>query len=130
MENVVEPNNVEEESVCHHCCRIRVAEGDEMSVLRERVHHSVDHILVAHLGKALNEIHGDVGPHCGWHIKQLQQPNGMEMLCFVLLARCVGAHEVLHDGVCTWHKEVLAEPMQNLSHPFVVANSMDGVQHL
>jgi hypothetical protein len=47
----VEPNNVEEESVCHHCCRIRVAEGDEMSVLRERVHHSVDHILVAHLGK-------------------------------------------------------------------------------
>jgi hypothetical protein len=60
----VEPNDVEEESMCHHCRCIGVAEGDEMSVFREPVHYNADHRLVAHLGKALNEIHG-VGPHHG-----------------------------------------------------------------
>jgi hypothetical protein len=48
-----------------------VAEGDEVGLLGEAVHHRENDGLARYLGQPFDEVHGDVGPHLGWHLKGL-----------------------------------------------------------
>jgi hypothetical protein len=42
-----------------------------MRLLREAVDHRENDGLAAHLGKALDEVHGDIIPNLRWHIERL-----------------------------------------------------------
>jgi hypothetical protein len=59
----VEADDAVKEGPGHRRGCIGVTEGDEVRVLGEAVNHREDDRLAAHLGKALNEVHGDISPH-------------------------------------------------------------------
>jgi hypothetical protein len=58
----VEADDAVEEGPGHGRGCIGVSEGDEVHVLGEAVNHREDDRLAAHLGKALDEVHGDISP--------------------------------------------------------------------
>jgi hypothetical protein len=67
----VEPHNAVEEGAGDGRCGVGVAERDEVRVLGEAVDHHEYDGLAAHLGKALDEVHGDIRPHLGWNLQWL-----------------------------------------------------------
>ena len=95
-----------EECPCYGRRGVGVAEGDEVGVFGEAIHHREDDGLACHLGQPLDEVHGDVGPHLGRHLKGLQEATQLLRQCLVLLARGAGAHPVLDERTIMWHVEV------------------------
>ena len=67
----MEAHDALEESTRHGRSRVGVAKGDEVSILGEAINHSLDDRLAMHLGKAIDEVHGDVCPHLRGNIKGL-----------------------------------------------------------
>jgi hypothetical protein len=59
----MEVDDAVEEGPGHERGCIGVTEGDEVRVLGEAVNYREDDRLAAHLGKALDEVHGDISPH-------------------------------------------------------------------
>jgi len=53
-----------------------MAQGDEVHILGEAVHHGEDDRLPADLGQALDEVHQDVRPHLGGDLEGLDSPAG------------------------------------------------------
>ena len=68
----VQADDVVEESAGDGGRRVRVAQQNEVGVLREPVHHREDDALAMYLGERLDEIHGDVGPNAGGHLQRLK----------------------------------------------------------
>ena len=69
----MQPDDAVEEGARDRRRCVRVAEGDDVRVLGEAVHHGEDDRLPMYLGELLDEVHGDVRPHLGRHLKRLQQ---------------------------------------------------------
>jgi hypothetical protein len=67
----VEADDAIEESPRHGCGCIRMAERDRVCILGEAFDHCEDDGLAAHLGEALNEVHGDISPHLRGHVEGL-----------------------------------------------------------
>jgi hypothetical protein len=59
----VEADDAVEEGLGHRHGCIGVTEGDKVRLLGEAVNHCEDDGLAAHLGKALDEVHGNISPH-------------------------------------------------------------------
>lgn len=93
---------------------VGVAEGDEMAVLGEAIHHREDDILAVHSGKALDEVHGDVRLDLGWHLQWLQQANWLQRLRLVALACGACLDVVANDGAVVLDVEVGAHAMERL----------------
>ena len=49
-----------------------MTQGDEVRVLGEAVNHREDDGFAAHLGKALDEVHGNIRPHLGGYVQRLE----------------------------------------------------------
>jgi hypothetical protein len=91
-----------------------VAEGDEVRILGEAVDDSKDHRLPMDLREALDEVHGDVGPHLGRHLKQLEQTSRLRGWRLVALARDAGTNVVLDECSITQDVEFLAQAVKSL----------------
>ena len=52
-----------------------MAERDEVHILGEVVDHRMDDGLAAHLGEALDEVHGNIRPDLRWHLQGLEKPS-------------------------------------------------------
>jgi hypothetical protein len=85
-----------------------------VDILGEAIHHREDYELARHLGQPLDEVHGDVGPHLGRHLKGLQEATQLLRQCLVLLARGAGAHPVLDERTIMWNVEVCAQSVEGL----------------
>jgi hypothetical protein len=59
----MEEDDAIEEGPGHGRDCIGMTEGDEVRVLGEAVNHREDDGLAAHIGKDLDEVHGDISPH-------------------------------------------------------------------
>ena len=66
-------NNSIEESLCDGRSGVGMTERSEVRVLGEAVNHGENDTLPMHARKFLNEIHGDVGPDLGGHLKRLKK---------------------------------------------------------
>ena len=56
-----------------------------MDHLGETIHHREDDRLATHLGKTLDEVHGDVALYGRRNLEGLKQSRGMQMFCLVPL---------------------------------------------
>jgi hypothetical protein len=74
-----------------------VAEGDEVSVLKEAVDRVKNDRLLVDLRKALDEVHRNVSPHLGRHIKRLEDTDQLQGQRLVALARDICADVVLYE---------------------------------
>ena len=88
-----------------------MAKGDEMSILGEAVDHRENDGFAAHLGKALDEVHGDVRPNLRRDLQGLKHTSWSQGLRFVALARHTRPYPIADQGTITWNVEVGAEAM-------------------
>ena len=102
----MQPDDAVEECARDRRRRVRVAEGDEVRVLGEAVHHGEDDRLPMYHGEPLDEVHGDVRPHLGRNHQRLQQTCRLQGLRLVALACTAGAHPVLEQGTIAGDVEV------------------------
>jgi hypothetical protein len=58
-------HDLREERLCYGLRRVRVGEGDEVTVLAEPIHYRQDDGFASHLGQSFDEV--DVRPDCRWH---------------------------------------------------------------
>ena len=65
-------NDALEEGTGHGRGSIRMPQRDEVGILGEAVDHSENGGLAAHLGKALDEVHGDIRPNLRQHLQRLK----------------------------------------------------------
>lgn len=72
-------------------------EGDEVCVLKEAVDSVQNDRLLIDLRKALDEVHRDVSPHLGRHIKRLEETDQLQGQRLVALARDICADVVLYE---------------------------------
>jgi hypothetical protein len=126
----VQADHLGKESPGDRRCSVGVAEGDEMTVLGEAIHHREDDELVVHSGKALDEVHGDVRPDLGWHLQWLQQAGWLQRLRLVALACGACLDVVANDGAVVLDVEVGAQAMERLLGALVahVCQLQDGGQ--
>ena len=93
-----------------------MAERDEVGVLGEAVDQREDDRLAAHLGKALDEVHGDIDPDMRRHLqglKQLGRPQGLRLVALADLTR---PNLVTDQGSIARDVEVGAETMEGFLH--------------
>jgi hypothetical protein len=125
----VKADDAVEEGTGHGCSSVRMAEHDEVGILGEAVDRREDDRLFAHLGKALDEVHGDMGPHLRGHLQGLQHTCRPQRLRLVTLARLTRPHPVSDQGLITRDVEVGAETMEGLLHT-LMARRVRHQQHL
>jgi hypothetical protein len=101
----VEPDNGVDEGHGNSRCRVGVAEGDEVCILGEAVHHYQDDRLTADLGDADDKIERDVEPYTRWHRKRLQEAHQVKVLCFVALPHKEASNEVIEQLVVAQGEE-------------------------
>ena len=68
----VEADDTVEEGPGHGRRRVGMTERDEVSILGEAVDHRENDRLAAHLGEALDEVHGDIRPDLRRHLQGLK----------------------------------------------------------
>jgi hypothetical protein len=126
----VQADHLGEESPSDGRCSVGVAEGDEMAVHGEAIHHREDDGLAVHSGKALDEVHGDVRPDLGWHLQWLQQVGWLQRLRLVALACGACLDVVTNDGAVVLDVEVGAQAKERLLGGLVahVCQLQDGGQ--
>jgi hypothetical protein len=59
---------------------VRVAQWDEVDILREAIHHRKDHRFPADTWETLHKVHGDVGPHRARQLEGVSNPIGWRCL--------------------------------------------------
>ena len=67
----METNDTVEEGTGHGCSSVGMAERDEVSILGEAIDHHENDRFAAHLGEALDEVHGDICPDLRRHLQGL-----------------------------------------------------------
>jgi hypothetical protein len=88
-------------------------------MLGEAIDHREDDRLAMDLRQALNEVHQDVRPHLGRHIKGLQQASRLKCLYLVALARAAGTNIILYQGAVAWDEKITPEALQCLLDAFM-----------
>ena len=76
----MQPNDAVEEGTSNRRHNVGVAKCDKMRVLGEAIYDGEDDGLATNLGQPLDEIHGDVRPHMGRHLKGLQETRRLKGL--------------------------------------------------
>jgi hypothetical protein len=66
------------------------------------------------LRQPLDEVHGDVRPDLGRHLKGLQQASRLERLGLVVLARRACPYMVLDETLVVWDVELCTEALERL----------------
>jgi hypothetical protein len=91
----------------------------EVAVLGEPVDDRQDDRLAVDMGKSLHEVHGDISPCTGRHVKRVEQASGVEMLGLVAPASSTSSNEVLDHLLGTGDVEVEAQSLMHLDHAFM-----------
>jgi hypothetical protein len=126
-QNAMKPDNLLEEGRRDRRCSIWVTQGNEVGVLGQAIDHCQNHCLAADLQEIVNEIHGDVLPHHGWHIEGLKETRLMEVLYLVALTDRAALNE-LTKPVCVVRHEGGAQPVECLLNAFM-AQAMGVLEH-
>ena len=93
-----------------------MAERDEVGMLGEAVDHRENDRLAAHLGKALDEVHGYIRPNLRRHLQGLKEPRRSQGLCLVALASLTRPNPVADQGTIARDVEVGAKTMEGFLH--------------
>jgi len=88
-----------------------MAQRNEMSRLREPIHHCQDHHLAVHLGKSLNEVHGHIRPDRRRDPQWLKKASRVEMLTLVTLANGARPNEVLNHHTIIGKMKISPQPV-------------------
>ena len=115
----MQANYVVEEGASDGGRRVRVAQWDEMGVLREPVNHGEDNTFTVDLGERLHEVHGDVGLDTGGHRQRLEKAGEVQSLGFVPLAGSTCANVVADDAPVMLDEEPRVEPLKHFLDPLV-----------
>jgi len=92
----LQSNNLCKERTSHRRRYIRMVQQNEMSRLREPIHHCQDHRLAVHLGKSLNEVNGHIRPDRCRNPQRLKKTSRVKMLTVVALAHRARPNKVLN----------------------------------
>jgi hypothetical protein len=122
----VEAYNPLEEGVSHCRGGVGVAEGDEVGILRETVHHYQNHGLAMHLRKALDKIHGDIRPHLIRHLQRLKEAGRLCSRRLVLLTDVAGTDEVLDKLSVAGDVEISTKMHESLLNPLMPSRVSKG----
>lgn len=104
---------------CHGRCCVGVAQGNEVSMLGESIHHYQDDTLAIDMQQALNEVHGDVRLDLRWDLEGLEKASRVQHLCLVALARRTRVHDLTNEATVMVEDKVMAEVLQCLLNAFV-----------
>ena len=115
----VQTHDPVEEGTRNRGGRVRVTEGDEVSIFGEAIHHRQDHRLAVDFRQALNEIHGDVSRHLGRHIQGLQEACRLRGRRLIPLTGVAGADEVMNQVSIARYVEVSSEAHKGFLDPLV-----------